>query len=113
MATETAEECEARLEREEQLEHRDVLLAMGALLKTNPGIQLFKYLFKTLDVIELPYQGLEGIELHDRLGFLRAGNQIYKLVCEADPEVSANILSQLERDRYERLHEQYRNDNNY
>lgn len=97
----------------EDVEHRDVLLAIGVLLKSAEGIQLFAYLFKSLDVATLPERGLEGNDLHDHLGFLRAGNSIYKLVCEADPEIAASILSKLERKRYERLYEQHRIDSGY
>ena len=96
------------LDNRERLEHQDVLLSIGVLLKSPEGLKLFKYLFKSLEVTCVPEQGLEPNALHEYLGFLRAGNSIYKLVCEADPEIAGSILSRLERDRYERLHEEYR-----
>lgn len=93
--------------RRELLEHRDVLLAIASILKTNEGLQLFKYLFKTFEVAQLPEPDMEDKVLTEYLGFLRAGNSIYKLVCEADFNIAGNILSKLERERYERLHEQH------
>lgn len=94
-------------ENREHLEHRDVVLAIGVLLKSKDGCQLFKYLFKTLEIACVPEQGLKGEDLHEYLGHLRAGNSIYKLVCEADPEIAGSILSKIERDRYERLHREH------
>lgn len=100
-------EYELEKERQELLEHRDVLLAIGVLLKQKEGLQLFKYLFKYFNLLELPYKGLEDNELHDNLGFLRAGNAFYKLVCEADFDIAASILSKLEREKYDDIHQQH------
>lgn len=99
-----------RKERQELLEHRDVLMAIAVILKSKEGIQLFKYLFKTLDVTGLPDPLMEEKALFEYLGFLRAGNAIYKLVCEADFEIGASILSKIERDKYDDLLEQHRID---
>ena len=98
-------------ERKEALEHRDALLAIASLIKSTEGRKFFRYLFKTLDVAQLPDQNIEGNMLHEYLGFLRAGNAIYKLTCEADPDIAASILSKLERERYDELCERYRNEN--
>ena len=95
-------------ERQEALEHRDVLLAIGSIIKNSEGVKLFKYLFKSLSVAELPDQDMEGKILYEYLGLLRAGNSIYKLVCEADSMMAASILSKLERERYDKLCEQHR-----
>jgi hypothetical protein len=101
-----------RMERRGQLEHRDVLLAIASIIKSKEGRQFFKYLFKTLDVTGLPDPGMEAQSLHEYLGFLRAGNSIYKLVCEADSEIAANILSKITRENYDDLIEQYGIENN-
>jgi hypothetical protein len=98
-------------QRKEQIEHRDVLLAIGAIVGTKEGQQLFKYLFKNLEVNTLPDITLKGEVLHESLGFLRAGNSIYKLACEAASETTAHIMAKIERERYEELHEQYRIEN--
>jgi hypothetical protein len=95
-------------ERQEALEHRDVLLAIGALIKTNEGQTLFQYLFKNFEVGNVPDRDLKGEELHEQLGFWRAGNSIYKLACEADSETTASIIAKTERKRYEELYELHR-----
>lgn len=105
---ETVQEYNERKERQAQLEHRDVLLAIAAILKTKEGLQFFKYLFKHLEVATIPEQGMEGNVLHDFLGFLRAGNSIYKLACEAECNIAASILSKIEREKYDDLIEQTR-----
>jgi hypothetical protein len=111
--SEKLEEFFNKKEIKENIEHRDVLLAIGAIIKTPEGIKLFSYLFKNLDVLELPLQGLEGNVLYEYLGFLRAGNSIYKLACEADFNIAASILSKLERERYEYKREQHAIENGY
>ncbi len=98
-------------QRKEDIEHRDVLLAIGSLLKTPEGLNLFKYLFKNFEVANLPDKSLEGIELHEALGFLRAGNSIYKLACESASEIAGSIIAKIERERYEDLREQFRVEN--
>lgn len=95
-------------DRKEALEHRDVLLALGVILKQKEGQNLFKYLFKSLEVTCAPEPYLKDEVLHEYLGHMRAGNSIYKLVCEADCEIAASILSKLERERYDDITEQYR-----
>lgn len=95
-------------ERQESLEHRDVLLAISYILSTAEGRKLFTYLFKNFNVAELPDKTMDANELHEYLGFLRAGNSIYKLACEADSDIAASLLSKLERTRYDNLCEQYR-----
>jgi hypothetical protein len=110
---ERAIEYHKEKERKEALEHRDVLLAIAAILKTKEGIQLFSYLFKNFDVTSLPDRSMKGDDLHEYLGFLRAGNSIYKLACEADSESAASLVAKLERERYADTYEQFRIDNGY
>jgi len=106
--SEKLEEYFLQKERKERLEHRDVLLAIASILTTDDGQKLFKYLFKNLNVGELPPLEMSGKELYDYLGFLRAGNSIYKLACEADSEIAASLVSKLEREKYDDLCEQHR-----
>lgn len=87
----------------EAIEHRDVLIAIKEIMAHPQGRVLFKYLFKHLEVAELPPMGLEGPLLMDKLGSLRVGNSIFKLACEAHPEVAAQLLAQNEKERYEEL----------
>jgi hypothetical protein len=99
------------LQRRESIEHRDTLLAIASIIKTDEGRKLFKYFFKNFEVGCLPERGFNNDDLQEYLGFLRAGNSIYKLVCEADSEESARIMAKLERERYEHKYEQFRIEN--
>lgn len=91
----------------ERIEHRDALLDVRAIVSTSAGIRFFKYLFKSLEVNELPELGLEGNLLHEKMGFLRAGNSIWKLVAEANAQVAANLLAENEKESYEKLVKQF------
>lgn len=97
-----------REDRENTIEHRDVLLAIASILKKKEGQQIFKYLFKHFEVGETPEVDMKGEHLHGYLGLLRAGNAIFKLASEADSETAASLLAKLEREKYERKYEEYR-----
>ena len=99
------------LRRQESIEHQDALLAIASVIKTSQGEKLFRYMFKNFEVANLPDRNLKGDDLHEYLGFLRAGNSIYKLVCEADSDVAGSILSKLERERYEHKLAEHRIEN--
>lgn len=88
----------------EALEHRDALLNLRALLKTGPGRNFFKYLFKYFNVTDFPDVGLEGMLLHDMLGKMRAGRSIWQLAAEADPQAAAELLALNEKERYAKLY---------
>lgn len=91
-------------ERKERAEHRDAVLDLRAVLETAHGQRFFKYLFKNLDVGELPEMGLEGNMLFEYLGFLRAGKSIFELMTEADVIVTARLIAEKEKDRNARLY---------
>lgn len=95
----------------EGLEHRDTLLNLRAILATSHGMQFFKYLFKHLEVGELPDVGMEGNLLFEKLGFLRAGNSIWKLAAEANVQAAANLIAANEKERYDKLVKQYQDEN--
>jgi hypothetical protein len=73
---------------------------LKSVLASAAGRRLFKYLFKHLEVAELPMMGLEGLLLMDKMGFLRAGNAIFKLAAEADAQAAASILAEKEKELY-------------
>jgi hypothetical protein len=91
-------------EMREALEHRDVVNALQAIMKSEVGRKLVKYMFKSFDVGIVPEFGLEGNMLHDRIGFLRAGQSFFQIACEAEPMVAGEMLAALEKERY---HERY------
>ena len=100
-------------ERKEAVEHRDVLLSIASIINTDEGRKLFRYLFKTLDVTELPTVGMEGNALYEYLGFLRAGNSIFKLACQASSDTAASIIAKIERERYDDLYHESRIKNGF
>jgi len=90
----------------ERIEHRDALIAIRDILTDSSGRFFMKYLFKHLEVGRLPELGLEGNILYDKLGFLRAGNAIFSLVCEANPQVASELLAENEKERHANLYGQ-------
>lgn len=95
-------------ERLEGVEERDALLSVAAVMKTKEGEKFFRYIFKSFEVLNLPPKEMKGEELIEYLGFLRAGESIYKLACQADFERTAVMMSKLERERYEHKLNEYR-----
>ena len=87
-------------EMKERLEHRGVLQDIQWLIDTKAGKNFVKYLFKNFEVGELPPVGINGDLLMDRLGFLRAGNSIFKIIAEANSEAAGQILGQIEKEKY-------------
>lgn len=87
----------------ELLEHREVLRNIKVVLTTAEGRSFLKYLLKNFDFGEQPVLGLEGVQLADRIGFLRAGNSVFKLACEADYEITGKIVGEIEKEKYEAL----------
>jgi hypothetical protein len=88
----------------EAYEHEDALLNLRSVLKSDPGRRFFKYLFKYFRVTDFPEVGLEGPLLHDLLGKMRAGRSIWELAAEADPHTAADLLAQIEKERYAKLY---------
>lgn len=86
------------------IEHRDVLLAVRAVIATDHGKKLFKYLFKNFEVAEMAPMYLEGSDLHDLIGFRRAGTSIFKLASEADAGIAGAILAQIEKERQDEIY---------
>lgn len=86
------------------IEHRDVLLAVRAVLNTPSGKTFLKYILKSLSANQSPEQGLEGNALHDRLGVIRAGNSIFKIACEASAQITAALVCEIEQELYAELY---------
>jgi hypothetical protein len=93
-------------DQKEAVEHRDALLDIRAILKTSSGKNFIKYLFKSLGSAEIPEIGLPSEMLMDKLGFLRAGNSVFKLVSEANAEEAGRILAIVEKERHATLYAQ-------
>lgn len=87
-----------------RIEHRDTLLHIQAMLATLSGRHFVKYLFREFEVTKLPPLGMEGNQLMDKIGSLRAGQAIFEIVAEASPELAASILAQIEKERHAQIY---------
>lgn len=87
----------------EAIEHRDALLDARAIIKTPQGRRFFKYLFRNYSPLDVPPIGLEETILREQIGHWRACNVIFALVSQADHEVSAQLLAEIQKEHYEKL----------
>ncbi|MFM6930145.1 MAG: hypothetical protein ACKOX6_16865 [Bdellovibrio sp.] len=88
----------------EAREHQEILQSIKIVLATPPGRAFVKYLLSCFEVGVLPEAGLPNDFLRDRLGFLRAGNSVFKIISEANHEVAAQLLAQLEKERHDQIY---------
>lgn len=90
----TNEEAKARLNEQHVLED------VKKILISKEGRNFMKYLFESFEVGMLPQPGLPSDFLREQLGFLKAGNSIFKFAVTASPEIAASILATIERERH-------------
>lgn len=90
------------------LKHREVIIALQGILGSKDGRLFIKYLLESFDVGILPEFGLIGEQLMDRLGFLRAGNSVFKIAAEANPDITGQLIAQIEKERYADLYNETR-----
>jgi hypothetical protein len=86
-------------EREERLEYDNNQLAIQTVMARPDGKKLIKYLLKSLDFGGFPPTGLQGNDLIEYVAFLRAGNSIYKMILEAAPELTGQLITDMEKER--------------
>lgn len=91
--------------RRDAIEERNALLHLKAILETNSGRNFMKYLIKNFEVGELPERGVEGIDLHETIGFLRAGQSVFQMMSQANKKIAAELLAQIQGEKYEKLAE--------
>lgn len=84
---------------QEAIEHAQTLKDVIAVLSTPSGERFIKYLFKHFEVAELPPLGLQDDLLYDKLGSLRPGRTLFRLVSEADPKMAGIILATVEKEK--------------
>ena len=94
----------------EAKEHRDMLLNLRAILETKTGRGFFHYLFKHLEVGGLPPLGWKDEILHDKLGSLRAGQALFEITAEANPQVASLILAEVVKENHERTERERQRD---
>lgn len=86
-------------EERERLEEIEATKAVGMISRSSEGQKFLKHLFRTLAVGEVPMRGMSGEELHDFVGFLRAGRAVFNLVAKANPQVAGDLMATIERER--------------
>lgn len=84
---------------QELLEHQQMLQDIVSILATHPGERFIKYLFKHFEVAELPDLGLREDLLFDKLGSLRPGRALFRLISEAEPRMAGIILASVEKEK--------------
>lgn len=86
-------------EKEEALEHAEIKKSIGAVLSSPHGKRFIKYLFKSFSVGEFPPVGMTDKDLLEYMSYLRAGNSIYKIVLESDPDLTGFLITEIEKER--------------
>lgn len=89
------------IEIREQLEEREVILALRSLVRNPHGRILIKYLFKSFMVGETPPPQPDKVTFYRSLGLIEAGNALFKLVSRADYVSAGELLALKEKELYE------------
>lgn len=95
------EETIKQLELKEAVKEQQAIKDIRSIITTQTGRSFLKYLLVTLDFGKMPEPGLPDNLLHDYMGFLRAGNSVFKLIAAADPSLAGQIIAQIEKERNE------------
>lgn len=96
-------ELKAQEDREridEAKKYQDALGNIREILNSKAGKGFMKYLFENLEVGELPAKGLEGIDLAETIGFLRAGKSVFEIVSDASPKIASDLFTDIVKERY-------------
>lgn len=80
-------------------EYQNVLTAIGVIMSSAHGKRFIKYLLKSFDFGGFPPTGLRGDDLLEYTAFLRAGNSVYKMILEAAPELTGQLVTEMEKER--------------
>ena len=83
----------------EDQEHEELLGHIRTVLSTRSGVAFAKYLLKSFDFGEQPHIMCRGEDLLDRVSFLRAGNSIYKILMQANADLTGQIVSTIEKEK--------------
>lgn len=80
-------------------EHQNVINSIGIMMSNSHGKRFVKYLLKSFDFGGFPPTGLRGDDLLEYTAFLRAGNSVYKMILEAAPELTGQLVTEMEKER--------------
>lgn len=97
-------------ELQEALEHQNTLSNIRTVLNVGAGREFIKYLFNSFNVGHLPPVGMRGEDLIEFMSFLRAGNTIYRILLEAAPEITGQLITELEKGKQDVQNESNQNE---
>lgn len=85
----------------------EMLDSAKGVLAFDEGERLFFHIFKMLGVSNGIPQGLTGEQLHEELGFQRAGQEIMKIMMEASPLTVNKIMNKIDQERIRVIKEEF------
>lgn len=80
-----------------------VLTDIRRLMTVPEGRSFFRYLIEASGVAETPVIFPDEKMTYKYMGFLEFGNSVFKLLAQADPEVSAVLFTQIIKEKNEEL----------
>lgn len=89
-------ENQLQQELEESNKYEEVKKSIAVLLSSKHGRNFIEYLFENFMVGEAAPKGLNDRDLIDYTSMLRVGNSIYKLVLEAEPTLTGQLIATIE-----------------
>ena len=95
----TQAEYEAQELINEAKKHQEVKTAIAVLLSQKHGRTFIEYLFENFFVNEAAPKGLSDRDLVDYTSMLRVGNSIFKIVLEAEPTLTGQLIATIETRR--------------
>lgn len=93
-------------DRKKLADHAVIVRHLGNILGTDSGKIFFKYFIENFSVGEVPEFGLDGNDLHDKIGFLRASKMVFELMSQANQKVAADLFASVQKEKYERLYKE-------
>jgi hypothetical protein len=97
-------------ERLDAIDHQNTLKSIQVVMSMGHGRNFIKYLFKNFCVGDYPPVGIKGEDLLEYMSYLRAGNSIYKIVLEAAPDLTGQLITEIEKGRQDAERKPYVNE---
>ena len=86
--------------RQEYIAHQDMLKSIAVVLSNPHGKKFIKYLLTSFDFGKYPAVGLRDQDLLEYTAFLRSGQSIYNMVLEAEPELTGQLITEMEKEQH-------------
>ena len=90
---------EQELLRREQFEYQQVISSLQVLLSTKYGKTFIKHLFDNFGVGTSAPVGMTDRQLLEHVAYLRSGTSIYEICLKASPELTGQLIAEMQRDR--------------